>query len=284
MLLDHSANFSYTFFDEKIRDYMASKGDVDEFSGVPEGFQQPLVGEPGEDWRYGIGLDWAGVLVERITGLKLGQYFKKFIFDPLGVETTHFGGERSDLKERLTGLHARDANGVLTSKESFPLTTAAKFHSGGGGLASTAADYLKIITCFLNEGVGANGARILKAETVKMMFLNSLTPELTAKLDNPVESFRAELSNTIPNLQPECKKGWGISFLICEDELPTGRSAGSVYWAGIANCYYTIDYKKGLATMVITQILPFGDLQVFGAWFAAEAELYKGLDLGPSAA
>ena len=85
--------------------------------------------------------------------------------------------------------------------ELFPCTTAAEFQSGGGGLSSTAADYLKIITCFLNEGVGANGARILKAETVKMMFQNSLTPELTAKLENPVESSRAELSNTIPNLQ-----------------------------------------------------------------------------------
>jgi len=278
MLLDHSCGFSYSFFSDKIRDYLKEQGDDDEFSGIEKPYMQPLIAEPGERWNYSIGLDWAGVLLERLTGMKLGEYFQENIFDPLDLKEIHFGGQRPDLAPRLAGMHSKDPQGNLKSREHFACVHSASFQAGGAGCVSSVQDYLKILNCLLNDGVSSNGARILKAETVDQMFRTSLKEDVDPQLDNPIPTSRPELSNDC-YLQPGCKKGWGLSFLLTLDKLPTGRAPNSAWWAAIANCFYTIDRTNGIATFIGTQILPFADAKVFGLWMAAETELYKGLGI-----
>ena len=90
-LLTHTAGFSYTFFDEELNERYKKTG-IDEFSGSREGtFGMPLVREPGQEWHYSTGIDWAGQVLEAVTKQTLGEYCKKNIFDPLGCKDIQFG-------------------------------------------------------------------------------------------------------------------------------------------------------------------------------------------------
>lgn len=115
MLLTHTAGFGYAFFNEKLRKYSFPLG-LDEFSGRMFDMTQPLVNQPGERWEYGINLDWAGFLVERVTKMSLNDYFQKHIFKPLGLkEITMFPSE--EMKGKLVYMHQRGEDGTLTTRE-----------------------------------------------------------------------------------------------------------------------------------------------------------------------
>jgi CubicO group peptidase (beta-lactamase class C family) len=100
------AGFGYSFFDARLNDFYAQIG-VDEFSGLSyEYLSQPLINQPGEQWEYGINIDWAGVLVERVSGLRLNDYFQKHIFEPMGLKNINMFPTES-MKKDLAYLHAR---------------------------------------------------------------------------------------------------------------------------------------------------------------------------------
>lgn len=142
-----------------------------------------------------------------------------------------------------------------SSTDHFPIAYKVNaFHSGGGGCFASIESYLKILQIFLTGGVGANGTRILSASTVATMLTNQVA-HLPTELDVPIPTSRPDLSNPLPNLMPG-NKGWGLTFLIGEDEQPTGRSAGSVWWAGLANCFWVADPTNGIVLMTQCQILP----------------------------
>jgi CubicO group peptidase (beta-lactamase class C family) len=101
-----TAGFGYAFFDARLNDFYAQVG-LDELSGLPcEYFSQPLVNQPGEQWEYGINIDWAGVLVERVSGLRLNDYFQKHIFEPMGLKNINMFPTES-MKKDLAYMHAR---------------------------------------------------------------------------------------------------------------------------------------------------------------------------------
>ncbi|KZS87722.1 beta-lactamase transpeptidase-like protein [Sistotremastrum niveocremeum HHB9708] len=277
LLLTHTAGFAYTVFNHTIREWAEETNAGDEFTGKPEGISGPLVFEPGEDWQYAIGIDWAGALVEGVTGKTLSEYFKDHIFQPLGLTSTDFGGP---LHEKLAGLHSRDEEGNLVPRDYPAIVRNPLFFSGGAGLLSIASDYLKILTALINDGVGANGTRILKSETVELMFQDAV-PQFSKRLNDPIPAARADHTNVV-NMLPGVEKGWGLSFLLNKAPLPTGRGAYSAFWAGIANCYWTADRENGVASVVFTQIFPFSDPLVLDTWTKAEFELYQGLNAASS--
>jgi len=101
-----TAGFGYAFFDARLNDFYAQVG-LDEFSGLPyEYLSQPLVNQPGEQWEYGINIDWAGVLVERVSGLRLNDYFQKHVFEPMGLKNINMFPTES-MKKDLAYMHAR---------------------------------------------------------------------------------------------------------------------------------------------------------------------------------
>ena len=101
-----TAGFGYSFFDSRLNDFYGQTG-LDEFSGNPYDYlSQPLVNQPGEQWEYGINIDWAGQLVERVSGLKLNDYFQKHIFEPMGVKNINMFPTES-MKKNLAWMHAR---------------------------------------------------------------------------------------------------------------------------------------------------------------------------------
>ncbi|TVY38846.1 Acyltransferase [Lachnellula occidentalis] len=285
MLLNHTAGFGYAFFNEKLRDFSKPIG-YDEFSGHSFDMLQPLVNQPGERWEYGINIDWAGVLVERVTGLSLNDYMQKNIMQPLGLKNISMFPS-ADMKSKLADMNFRNPNGKMSEYDHIlrrPLIVETEdevkscFNSGGAGCFAKPQEYAQILATLLNNGTSPlTGAQILKQVTVEEMFKNQIPNEPTfARYGVP--DAKPWLTNPLPDLYPAGpghEQGWGLTFMLTGG--PTGRSPGTANWAGLANLWWWCDREKGVAGIVCSQVLPFADAKVLGLWFGVEAEVYAGL-------
>ncbi|RMD42628.1 hypothetical protein DV735_g2468, partial [Chaetothyriales sp. CBS 134920] len=281
MLLTHTAGFGYTFFNERLRKHGKPVG-YEEFSGQFNDFVQPLVNQPGEAWEYGINLDWAGFAVERATNLSLDEYFQRNIFQPLGIKNISLFPSQ-EMKDKLAFMNSRSADGQLHPRDHLlhrPLVIDAKeaataANSGGAGAFAQPREYAKILATLLNDGTSpTTGAQILKKETVDEMFTNQI-PQFPDFGRQGIVASKPDLTNPVPDLYPGKKQGWGLTFMLSDG--PTGRSDETAHWAGLANLFWWIDRTRGVAGMIATQILPFGDPQVLGQWVALESGIYSGL-------
>jgi methyl acetate hydrolase len=269
MLLLHTAGFGYDFFNQTYNRLAQEKGQPSVVTSSKTSLMTPLLFDPGERWEYGSNIDWCGQVVEGITGERLGEIFRKRIFEPLGMRDTAF--ELTDaMRARLAGMHARDADGSLTPMD-FELPARPEVHMGGHGLHSTVGDYMRFIRMWLNDGQGEHG-RVLKAETVGMAERNHLGDKKITMLPGVIPS----LSNDA-EFFPGLPKSWSFTFMVNDEEAPTGRPAGALGWAGLANLFYWIDRKNGFGGFWATQILPFGDPVSFGGYMDFETAFYRGL-------
>jgi methyl acetate hydrolase len=268
MLLLHTAGFGYDFFNETYNRLATDHGQPSVITSSAAALRTPLLFDPGERWEYGSNIDWAGQVVEGITGRRLGAVMKDMVFDPLAMTDTAFTLSPSMLG-RLATMHARDPEGVLTPMTDFLLPQEPEVHMGGHGLYSTALDYTKFIRMWLNDGMGPRG-RVLKPETVRMAEQNGLgnlkitgLPGVIPSLSNAAEFF------------PGMPKSWGLTFMINEEDAPTGRPAGALAWAGLANLYYWIDRRNGVGGYWATQILPFVDQASVQGYLDFETAVYR---------
>ena len=166
-------------------------------------------------------------------------------------------------------MHQREADGSLTPLSNFELPQDPEVHMGGHGLYSTVGDYCRFIRMWLNNGAGENG-QVLKAETVSAAVANGLGDMKIKRLPGVIPS----LSNDA-EFFPGMPKSWCYTFMINDEEAPTGRPAGALGWAGLANLFYWIDRKNGLGGYWATQILPFGDPVSFTGYMDFETAAYQ---------
>ncbi len=225
--------------------------------------------DPGDRWQYGINIDWAGKMVEAASGKKLDRYFQDHIFGPLGMKDTSFKLSASQ-RARLASVHQRDDKGALAPIE-FGLPEDPEFLMGGGGLYGTAGDYLTFAQMIMGDG-SVKGARVLKPETVALMAQN----HIGALEVGAFKTAMPGLSNDV-ELFPGMSKKWGLSFLINTQQAPTGRSAGSLAWAGLANTYFWIDRTRRVAGVFLSQVLPFYDTTSVDLLVKFETEVYRAL-------
>lgn len=143
---------------------------------------------------------------------------------------------------------------------------------GGHGLYSTVGDYMRFIRMWLNDGLGPHG-RVFEARTVAAAVKNDLDPHHVVGMLPGVIPTLANDAEFFPGL----KKGWAQTFMTNEEDAPTGRPAGSVGWAGLANLFYWIDRKNGIGGYWATQILPFGDPVSFTGYLDFETAAYAHL-------
>ncbi|KIV77138.1 hypothetical protein PV11_08962 [Exophiala sideris] len=289
MLLSHTAGFGYAFFDERLNDWAGPVG-LDEFSGSYHDYlTQPLVNQPGEVWEYGINVDWAGQLVERASGLKLNDYFLQHIFKPMGLShITMFPTD--EMKKDLAYMNSRAPDGKLSLNKDGHLNRRplyastqqeieATFHAGGAGCFAKPTDYTQIIAVLLNDGVHApTGERILKKETVDLMFTNQI-PDMPNFGRQAIAPFKPHLANALPELYPEphdIPQGWGLTFFLHLKDSAV-HSEGTGWWAGLPNLFWYADRKRGIGGMIASQIIPFGDLKILGLWANIEAGLNENL-------
>ena len=269
MLLLHTAGMGYDFFNEHYNRLAQEKGQPSVITASKASLRTPLLFDPGDKWEYGSNMDWCGQVIEAIAGKRLGEVFATRIFEPLGMQETTF--ELTDaLRARVAGMHARNADGSLAPMD-FELPSQPEVHMGGHGLYSTVGDYMRFIRMWLNDGNGEQG-RVLKAETVRMAARNHLGDKKVTMLPGVIPS----LSNDA-EFFPGLSKSWALTFMVNDDEAPTGRPAGALGWAGLANLFYWIDRQNGFGGFWATQILPFGDPVSFVGYMDFEAAFYSSL-------
>ena len=266
-LLTHTSGYSYEIWRPEIARYQ----EVTQTPGITTctnaALTTPLLFDPGDAWDYGIGIDWAGKMVEAASGQRLDRYFKENILGPLGMTDTGFSLSQAQ-QARQSRVHARNEQGALAPIE-FGLPEEPEFLMGGGGLNGTAGDYLAF-TQMLVQGGTLNGTQVLRRETVDLMSQNHI-----GNLEIPAMKTAAPpLSNDV-ELMPGVSKKWGLSFLINMQPLPTGRSAGSLAWAGLANSYFWIDRPKRVSGVFLSQVLPFYDATTIDLLTRFETEVYR---------
>lgn len=285
MLLTHTAGFGYTFFNHELHNYSHPVG-FDEFSGDVKDILQPLVFQPGEGWEYGVSIDWAGIALERVTGMSLNDYCHKKIFDPLGLKDISMF-PTAVMKSRLALMNHRKSDGALVGRDHLlrkpllvePSESKNVLNSGGAGAYSTPSDYAQIIATLLNDGTSpTTGAKILRKETVDLMFTNQIDkfPDFARQ---GIPAAKPDLTNPLPEIYPvegNPPQGWGLTFMLSNGG-PTGRSKSTGFWAGLPNCWWWCDRERGVGGIVCCQILPFGDMKTLGLWVGVEGQVYQAL-------
>jgi methyl acetate hydrolase len=270
-LMTHTAGFCYHLWNADMAKYLEKTGLPAITTCKNDALKIPIMTDPGTRWEYGINIDFIGKAVEAVSGKRLDAYLRDHLFSPLGMNDTSFKITDAQ-RQRLVGMHARTPDGLVPIP--FELEQEPEFHMGGGGLYSTAADYIKFTQMILNKGSG-NGNQVLKPETIGLMGQNHMG-ELNV---NKLVSADLALTNDV-DLYPDMVKKWGLSFLINTAKTPEGRSAGSLAWAGLANTYFWIDPARDVTGVILMQLLPFGDAKCLEAFAGFERGVYDGLDAG----
>jgi CubicO group peptidase (beta-lactamase class C family) len=263
-LLTHSAGFVYDIWNPEMGQYLETTGTPGIISCQNAALSIPLLFDPGERWDYGIGIDWAGKAVEAVSGQKLSKYMQQNLLQPLGMKDTGFkigAGQR----QRLAKVHNRTAEGFVPTDLELPQEP--EFEMGGGGLYSTVSDYLRFTRMIMNNGT-LDGTRVLAQSTVATMAANAMG-DLRCR---PLKTSAPASSNDVDFIDG---MQWGLSFLINPQPLPTGRSAGSLAWAGLANSYFWIDPVKQVTGVYATQVLPFFDAKAVQLFQEFETAVYR---------
>jgi len=265
-LLRHTAGLTYGFQQRSNVDaaYREKKiGEVEKAGTLRTMIEDlakiPLEFSPGDAWNYSVATDVLGYLIEKISGMPFEQFLKQRIFEPLGMKDTDFHVP-ADKAHRFAAcysapggamtFHATDRQGNLTLQDD-PKTSSflspPSFISGGGGLCSTAADYLTFCRALLNGGE-LGGVRLLGPKTLALMTTNHL----------PGGRELPELSRSLFSEAAYHGVGFGLGFSVTMDPARTliPGSAGEYAWGGAATTSFWIDPKEELITIFMTQVLP----------------------------
>ena len=273
-LLRHTAGLTYDFMRSSNVDYAYRKLRL----GIPApGYtlekmigqlaRLPLEFSPGERWNYSVATDVLGALIERVSGRPFPDFLREEIFEPLGMRDTGFS-PRPDQLERFASCYVRDPQKRLGLHDDGrdSAFSGRSFFSGGGGLLSTAGDYLRF--CRMLAGGGSlDGQRIIGRRTLALMTANHL----------PGGGDLASLSAAGFSETDNDGVGFGLGFACKLDPVRNGypASPGSFYWGGMASTLFWVDPQEDLVVLFLTQLIPS---QTFNFRGQLEALVYAALD------
>ena len=265
-LLRHTSGLTYGFQNRTNVDAAYRKLKVGETHGGPdlEGFvgelaKVPLEFSPGEAWNYSVSTDVVGYLVQKVAGKPLGQVLQERIFDPLKMVDTGFF-VREDQQDRFTACYSASPTGpmdlqakptgTLTPNDDpkkSPYLKPPKLESGGGGLVSTTADYLRFSNMLANGGE-LDGARILSPMTLRLMTSNHL----------PGGQDLTQMSRSLFSESTYAGIGFGLGFAVVFDPPKTliPGSKGEFYWGGAASTAFWVDPVEHISVVFMTQLMP----------------------------
>ena len=238
-LLRHTSGLTYGFFGNTAVDkmYMANgvlnrksslQAMINKLSGIP------LLYQPGTKWHYSVSTDVLGYLVQKVSGQPLNEFFRQNIFEPLDMKDTAFYVPNEKVN-RFAACYGPGQNGglrIVDEPTQSRYRTRANLFSGGGGLVSTARDYMRFSQMLLNKGQ-LDGKRLLRSETVEMMTSNQL-PDSVKRGDG--EGF-----------------GLGFSVRLRDGRFPQGEYG----WGGAASTHFWISPKDELIVIALSQYIPF---------------------------
>jgi CubicO group peptidase (beta-lactamase class C family) len=247
-LMTTTAGFTYGFFGTSPVDKMYKDQQVLQSQSLEDMINKlrkiPLLYQPGTRWVYSVSMDIQGYIVEKLSGQSLPDFMRQRIFGPLGMKDTGFFVPK-EKRNRFATLYAGDQKGELIADkpgEGLPTdyATEPSMPSGGGGMVSTAEDYLRFAQMLLNDGE-LDGVRILAPATVQLMTSNHLAPSLMTG-----EGFF---------MGPRPGLGWGYDCAVFSDPLQADEvvGKGTFFWLGAADTWFWIDPTNDLIFVGMTQ-------------------------------
>ena len=270
-LMSHNAGFTYGIFGNTAVDKMNRDAGVLRSANLQEMIDKlaklPLLYQPGSKWVYSVSVDIQGYLVEKMTGKTLGEFLRDNIFQPLGMKDTAFH-VAEDKRSRFAPLYAMNAQGSLAptagGNVALDYSKEPGMPSGGGGLISTARDYLRFCQMLLNGGE-LEGTRILAPSSVALMRTNRLPPAITNSREYGIAFFHVS-----PGF------GFGFDFGVYTDPAFISRTVGkgTFTWGGAAGTWFWIDPANdiifvGMVQRVLDATSPDMDLIAHQAVYQA---------------
>lgn len=242
-LLTHSSGLVYPTWNKAQARFMAEGKRASTATGNRAALHSyPLHFAPGTAWAYGPSTDWLGLVVEAVTGMPIAQHLRETLFGPLGMASTDVALSAS-MAGRLVPVHREGAEGLTQIVMDLP--KAPEFFPMGHALYGTAPDYLRFLTSLLAE-------EWLSPTLREGLFSNAIGPLRVRPMASVIPSLSADF-----NPQPGIEKTHSLAFLRTEADVPGGRRAGSLSWAGIANTHFWLDPKSGIAAVLMMQQIPF---------------------------
>lgn len=245
-LMTHTAGFTYGYFGSTPVDKMYTNQQVMLSQSLQEMIDKlakiPLLYQPGTRWVYSVSMDIQGYIVEKLSGQSLPDFMQQRIFGPLGMQDTGFFVPKEKWP-RFASFYGGNQKGELVAVPGGSTYSAQpSMASGGGGMASTAQDYLRFAQMLLNGGE-LDGVRILAPATVQLMTANHLAPSLmTGEFSIGPEVIRPGM-------------GWGYDFAVFTDPLQADEvvGKGTFFWVGAADTWFWIDPTNDLIFVGMTQ-------------------------------
>jgi CubicO group peptidase (beta-lactamase class C family) len=254
-VLTHTSGLTYGFQFAHPVDALYRSADLGNFTSPTYDLQEcmarlgrlPLQFEPGSAWNYSMSTDVCGRLVEVMSGLSLDEFFRTRIFEPLGMSDTGFSAPEAEV-DRCSTLYAfAPGKGMSVMAPSPAMTIPPSMLSGGGGLVSSADDYLRFCHLLVNGGA-LDGVRLLSPRTLRFMTTNHLPGGQT--LNDMGQATFAEVAMA--------GTGFGLGFSVLVDPAASQSlgSVGQYAWGGAASTAFWIDPVEELAVVFMTQLLP----------------------------
>jgi CubicO group peptidase (beta-lactamase class C family) len=251
-LMSHTGGFTYGFFSNTPVDKLQREADLLNVDNTLEEFihrvaKLPLNAQPGSEWHYSISVDIQGYIVQKLSGMPFAEFLDKRIFKPLGMPDTGFYVP-AEKRKRLAEFYDYDKDGhfeIVHGGINHDFSAKPALSSGGGGLVSTAADYMRFCQMLLNGGQLA-GVRLLSPRTVELMRTNVLPP-------------------TMSTYAPGA--GFGLDFAVYTDAVAAGGyyGKGTFWWGGAAGTWFWIDPTDDLIVIgMIQQVAGTGAAAVVG--------------------
>ncbi|KAL7955260.1 beta-lactamase/transpeptidase-like protein [Trichoderma compactum] len=214
----------------------------------------PLSFPPGDGWAYGPALDWAGIALETVTGMKLGDYMKQNVLDPLGMHDTGFRvNQLPHTADRRAQVTLRDADSdTLSHFEVVPEEP--EMDSAGAGIHTTANDYARLLRAMLQAEPG-----VVSGKTAREMFSPQLDPAQRRMLQESLYAPERKPAY-IPEFPDGVELQYGYGGLLTMSGWPGQRRKGSLCWTGAANSRWWIDPESGIAAVLVVAVFPFGDV------------------------
>jgi CubicO group peptidase (beta-lactamase class C family) len=255
-LVTHTSGLTYGFMnrtnvDRAYRDMqiaaLGTEGGLEAF--IEQLSAVPLEFSPGTAWNYSVSIDVMGYLVQKLSGMSFGEFLRTRLFKPLGMEDTAFWCPPEKINRFSSCYQPREGGGLKVQDDAGKSTYAAppKLESGGGGLVSTAHDYLRFCRMMLHGGT-LDGVQILSPKTVALFSLNHL-PNNRELCDMAPPGLFSEAGYSGVGFSIGC----GVNINVARTRIP--GTLGEYFWGGAASTAFWIDPKEELTVVFMTQVM-----------------------------
>jgi CubicO group peptidase (beta-lactamase class C family) len=271
-LLTHSAGTAYDKMIPMLDKYRQSIGDYpEERTTMQTKCVYPLLFEPGTYWSYGTGIDWAGKVIEKVTGHTLQDYLQENVFNPLNISRIKFTPYLTEeMKSEAATIALRIPSGDLVNlpkDKNIDWKDAECF--GGHGCYADMTHYIKILSSLLLDD-----ETLLSKASTKIFFSPQLTPQSHTAI-NKVFTQPEIMALFIGEFPSTTTYDWGIGGVLVDSDNDDHRKKGTLIWSGMPNNFWFVDREKGVCGLFGTQVYPPGDLKVGEMIYAFEREVYE---------